>query len=109
LCFPAICRLDEKFLKPLFSIHVNVPVYSLGFAKRVVRIFDGIKVNHPVWRFNVLEYSNSALHQPYRLHSDRLPSFTRSERQTFFKLPGTGAVIFGIHTFVIKKVPSAPF
>ncbi|MDB3860900.1 DUF3445 domain-containing protein, partial [Paracoccaceae bacterium] len=35
--------------------------------------------------------------------------FTRSERQTFFKLPGTGAVIFGIHTFVIKKVPSAPF
>jgi len=43
------------------------------------------------------------------LHSDRLPSFTRSERQTFLKLPGTGAVIFGIHTFVIKKVPSAPF
>ena len=109
LCFPANWRLDEKFMKPLFSIHENVPEYTHGIAKRVDRIFDGIKVNHPVWRFNVLEYSNAALHQPYRLNSDRLPSFTRSERQTFFKLPGTGAVIFGIHTFVIKKVPSAPF
>jgi hypothetical protein len=109
LCFPANWRLDEKFMKPLFLIHENVPEYTHGIAKRVDRIFEGIRVNQPLWRFNVLEYSNATLHQPYRLNSDRLPSFTRSERQTFLKLPGTGAVVFGIHTFVIKKVPLAPF
>ena len=109
LCFPANWRLDEKFMKPLFLIHENVLEYTHGIAKRVDRIFEGIRVNQPVWRFNVLEYSNATLHQPYRLNSDRLPSFTRSERQTFLKLPGTGAVVFGIHTFVIKKVPPAPF
>jgi hypothetical protein len=96
-------------MKPLFLIHENVLEYTHGIAKRVDRIFEGIRLNQPVWRFNVLEYSNATLHQPYRLNSDRLPSFTRSERQTFLKLPGTGAVVFGIHTFVIKKVPLAPF
>ena len=109
LCFPANWRLNEKFMKPLFSIHRNVPEYSLEIAKRVDRIFDGIHVGQPMWRFNVLEYSDAALYQPYRLNSEYKPCYTRSERQTFVKLPDTGAVVFGIHTFVIKKVPSDTF
>ena len=109
LCFPANWRLNEKFMKPLFSIHRNVPEYSLEIAKRVDRIFDGIHVGQPMWRFNVLEYSDAALYQPYRLNSEYKPCYTRSERQTFVKLPDTGAVVFGIHTFVVKKAPSGAF
>tara|TARA_B100001057_G_scaffold386579_1_gene393554 strand:+ start:1626 stop:2354 length:729 start_codon:yes stop_codon:yes gene_type:complete len=109
LCFPANWRLKEKFMKPLFSIHRNVPEYSREIAKRVDRIFDGIRVSQPMWRFNVLEYSDPTLYQPYRRNKELKPSYVRSERQTFLKLPDTGAVIFGIHTFVVKKVPFDTF
>ena len=105
LCFPANWRLKEKFMKPLFSIHRNVPEYSAEIAKRVDRMFDCIRVAQPMWRFNVLHYSDPTLYQPYRRNVDLKPSYTRSERQTFLKLPKTGAVVFGIHTFVVKKVP----
>ena len=109
LCFPANWRLLEKFMKPLFSIHKNVPEYSSEIEKRVNRIFDGIRVGQPMWRFNLLEYSDPTLYQPYRLSPDQAASYIRSERQTFLKLPETGAVVFGIHTFVLKKVPSDTF
>ena len=109
LCFPANWRLHEKFMRPLFSIHRNVPEYSLEIAKRVDRIFNGIRVGRPMWRFNVLEYSDATLYQPYRLNPESKPYCTRSERQTFVKLPETGAVAFGIHTFVVKKVPFDTF
>ena len=109
LCFPANWRLKEKFMKPLFSIHRNVPEYSPEIAKRVDRIFDGIRVAQPMWRFNVLEYSDPTLYQPYRRNKELKPSYVRSERQTFLRLPDTGAVIFGIHTFVVKKVPFDSF
>ena len=109
LCFPANWRLHEKFMRPLFSIHRNVPEYSLEIAKRVDRIFNGIRVGRPMWRFNVLEYSDATLYQPYRLNPESKTYYTRSERQTFVKLPETGAVAFGIHTFVVKKVPFDTF
>ena len=109
LCFPANWRLKEKFMSPLFSIHRNVPEYSQEIAKRVDRILNGIRVGQPMWRFNVLEYSDATLYQPYRLRPECKPSYTRSERQTFLKLPDTGAVVFGIHTFVVKKAPSGAF
>ena len=109
LCFPANWRLLEKFMRPLVSIHINVPEYSSEIEKRVNRIFDGIRVDQPMWRFNLLEYSDPTLYQPYRLSPDQAASYIRSERQTFLKLPETGAVVFGIHTFVLKKVPSDTF
>ena len=109
LCFPANWRLLEKFMKPLVSIHIDVPEYSSEIEKRVNRIFDGIRVGQPMWRFNLLEYSDPTLYQPYRLSPDQAASYIRSERQTFLKLPETGAVVFGIHTFVLKKVPSDTF
>ena len=48
LCFPANWRLLEKFMKPLVSIHINVPEYSSEIEKRVNRIFDGIRVDQPM-------------------------------------------------------------
>ena len=56
LCFPASWSLEEKFLKPLIDIHVPVKAYDDNIAKRVQRLFDGLQINRPVWRFNALYY-----------------------------------------------------
>lgn len=109
LCFPASWSLSEKYMRPLVAIHDPVDSYDENIAKRVQRLFDGIQVGRPLWRFNVLNYAVSTLHHP-RTHAMRRSeaeqqskSYIRSERQTLLRLPKTKAVIFGIHTFVIKR------
>ena len=107
LCFPASWRLSEKFMRPLIAIHDPVASYDADIAKRVQRLFDGIKPGRPLWRFNALWYRDAELYQP-RGHADprsavdqgRAP-FLRSERQTLLRLPATGAVVFTIHTYVL--------
>ena len=108
LCFPASWSLEEKFLKPLIDIHIPVKEYDEEIAKRVQRLFDGLQVNRPVWRFNALYYEDSHLFQPRSVNQPRKKpapnqvNYFRSERQTLIKLPETTAIVFGIHTFVIK-------
>lgn len=107
LCFPASWRLDEKFLRPLTDIHHTVEAYDAGVARRVQRLFDGVKAGRPLWRFNALRYADAALFQPRSIHDQRDPpatgkeKFTRSERQCILRLPETGAVVFSIHTYVV--------
>ena len=109
LCFPASWTLEEKFMRPLIGIHIPVEVYDDNIAKRVQRLFDGIRPGRPLWRFNALNYADPALHQPRR-ENDRRPerhgqdaAYLRSERQSLWRLPKTDAVVFGIHTFVLKR------
>ena len=108
LCFPASWSLEEKFLKPLIDIHTPVKEYDKEIAKRVQRLFDGLQVNRPVWRFNALYYEDPHLFQPRSVNKPRKKpapnqvNYFRSERQTLIKLPETRAIVFGIHTFVIK-------
>lgn len=108
LCFPASWRLDEKFLRPLTHIHQTVDEYDAGIEKRVQRLFDGVKVGRPLWRFNALRYADAALFQPRSVHdprqqpSDGAEKFLRSERQCILRLPESGAVVFSIHTYVIE-------
>ena len=108
LCFPAGWRLSEKIGRPLTAIHGPVASYDDNIARRVQRLFDGLQVGRPIWRFNVLWYDDPALHQP---RSARMPRplsdprgapFLRSERQCLVRLPRTGAVVFSIHTFVLR-------
>ncbi len=109
LCFPASWRLDEKFMRPLLGIHDPVEVYTEDLARRVQRLFDGIRPGRPLWRFNALRYADPALHQPRSIH-DRRPErrdpdscpYLRSERQCLVRLPRTQAVVFSIHTYVVK-------
>ncbi|WP_300549320.1 DUF3445 domain-containing protein [Roseovarius sp.] len=108
LCFPASWRLADKIARPLSTIHVPVPSYDAGIARRVQRLFDGVQVDRPLWRFNALRYADPALHQP---RTRVQPSATggadypylRSERQCVLRLPRTQAVVFSIHTFVIDE------
>lgn len=108
LAFPASWRLKDKFMQPLTLIHVPVGEYDDLMAKRVQRLFDGIQVGRPLWRFNALWYLDPDLHQP-RATEDKRPHtgpngpYMRSERQTLLRLPLTGAVVFGIHTFVVRR------
>ena len=108
LCFPASWSLEEKFLKPLIDIHIPVKAYDDNIAKRVQRLFDGLQINRPVWRFNALYYEDPNLFQPRSVNQPRRKpapnkvKYFRSERQTIIKLPQSGAIIFGIHTFVVR-------
>ena len=112
LCFPASWSLAEKFMRPLTIIHEPVAPYDTNIAKRVQRLFDGLKVERPLWRFNTLHYASPELFQPRREKNRRVipkkhqVSYFRSERQTLIRLPQTGAVVFGIHTFVLDEIIS---
>ncbi len=102
LCFPANWRLAEKINRPLTGIHVPVPEYDENIAKRVQRLFDGVRVGKPMWRFNKLAYVDADLHQPYKRDVvDEMP-FVRSERQCILRMPRSEAVVFTIHTFVVR-------
>ncbi len=106
LCFPASWRLAEKIGRPLTAIHVPVPSYDDGIARRVQRLFDGVQPGRPLWRFNALNYAEAVLHQP----RSRVPPsetadlpYLRSERQCVLRLPETRACVFSIHSYVLAR------
>lgn len=107
LCFPASWTLAEKIGKPLIDIHIPVPEYDGDLARRVQRLFDGIRVGRPLWRKNVHWYQDPDLYHPKLENAPREQvaegDYLRSERQSMLRLPRTQAVIFGIHTFVVKR------
>lgn len=106
LCFPASWTLAQKIGKPLTGIHVPVEGYEGDLARRVQRLFDAIRPEQPLMRFNVLLYDDPTLHQPRTEFTPRpRPEFNiylRSERQCLLRLPQTRAVLFSIHTFVVR-------
>ncbi|SFS44354.1 Protein of unknown function [Sulfitobacter marinus] len=103
LCFPANWRLAEKVEQPLTAIHVPVDEYDANIARRVQRLFDGVQVGRPLWRFNRLAYADADLHQPRKREVDEAMPFLRSERQCILRLPETDAVVFTIHTTVVRR------
>ena len=115
LCFPASWTLSEKIGRALPTIHGPVATYDATIAKRVQRLFDGIRSGHPLWRANLLRYENAALYQPKSEEDTREPhvenpQFERSERQTLWRLPVSGAMVFSIHTTVValRESPNFP-
>jgi dimethylamine monooxygenase subunit A len=108
LCFPAYWTLAEKFLRPMTAIHTPVPEYDAALARRVQRLFDGIQVGRPMWRANELRRSDPGLFQPRPEAAERehrvAPEgpYLRSERQSLWRLEQTRAVVFGIHTHMVR-------
>ena len=110
LCFPANWRLADKIDKPLTTIHDPVPEYDDTIARKVQRLFDGVQVGQPMWRYNALYYAKPELHQPlkfdghmYGLEAAAALPYFRSERQSILRLPKTRACVFSIHTFVLRQ------
>ena len=111
LCFPASWMLSEKAGRPLVSIHAPVVPYDADLARRVQRLFDGVRPGRPLWRFNRLFYADATLHQPRSetarrtvtgLTAETAP-YMRSERQCIVRMPVSGAVVFAIHTMVVRN------
>ncbi|MCU0803182.1 MAG: DUF3445 domain-containing protein [Rhodobacteraceae bacterium] len=112
LCFPAGWMLNEKLGRPMMRIHQPVAKYTEDVGRRVQRLMDMVRVGAPLWRanghhsdaplFNPL--SEEASHKGYQavpvVATDK--PFIRSERQALIRLPASGAVLFSIHTYVIR-------
>ncbi len=107
LCFPASWTLAEKIGRPLIAIHRPVPAYDGDVARRVQRLFDAIRPGQVLGRANALVYDDPTLFQPCLEDAPRRPAQTggylRSERQCLIRLPESGAVVFSIHTSVIRR------
>lgn len=118
LCFPSSWILREKFGRALQDIHTPVPNFGRGTrnADLIQRMFDNLKVEQPVQRFN---WSLQAQHELYYPLSDiqrnaranQRPSkfddltavargFVRVERQTLRKLPRSGDILFTIRIYL---------
>jgi hypothetical protein len=108
LCFPSSWSLLEKFSKPLDEIHKPVPGFGPGSrnAEMIFRIFDNLKTEQPVRRFNWSVYSDNEL-----FHDDRaaehlkkgalgVGAFMRVEHQTLRKLPVSGDILFTVRIHI---------
>jgi hypothetical protein len=104
LCFPSSWHLREKFSRPLEAIHEPVPGFGPGTrnASMIERIFDNIKTELPMRRFNWSVYSDDEL-----FHADKeaehisesdlgAGAFLRVEHQTLRKLPVSGDILFTV-------------
>lgn len=106
LCFPASWTLSQKIGRPMTAIHEPVAPYTDDIARRVQRLFDAIRPEQPLWRANALVYDDPTLHQPRLEHERRPPplrrDYLRSERQCLIRLPKSRAVVFSIHTYIVR-------
>ena len=111
LCFPALWKLTEKVNKPLSRIHKPVKTYDPKVTRSVQRMFNNLQTNKPLWRANWYLYQDPELFSPLSeefSHTTNKEFFdgdfwVRVERQTLMRLPNTESIIFGIHTYVVKK------
>ncbi len=107
LCFPASWTLAEKIGAPLSKIHEPVTEYNQQLSARINKIFENIHPDRPMCRFNFLIYTDPSLFQPRRENvlkaiSPKCPRYVRVERQTLRRLPVSRAIVFAIHTFVVR-------
>ena len=92
-------------------IHRPVQHYTEKISRLVQRMFVNLKVETPLWRANWYLYNDPELFAPQKeeLSQATRKSFfeghfwVRVERQTLVRLPVTGAIIFGIPTFVVSR------
>lgn len=111
VCFPSRWDLTTKVGADLHGIHEPVPHYEerVGYATDVM--FDKLTPDRPVWRINWTVLDSPELFQPAqtgkkaRQHNSQDLTefgdnmFFRTERQTLWKLPRSGDILFTIRTY----------
>ena len=114
LAFPAGWTLAQKLGKPLTRIHKPVPDYGNDIAQRVQRLFDRLRPENGITRTNALRSSTCELFRPmdenapFENASDIERPYLRSERQCLIRLPKTGAIVFSIHTRIVRESDLTP-
>ena len=109
LCFPSTWVLAEKLGRGMDAIHAPAPGYAGKMAGMVARIFDNLKVEQPVERFNWSIYGDARLRyaQSKQDPFERFPpgqsvshAHIRVERQTLRRLPRSGDILFTVRVHV---------
>jgi hypothetical protein len=89
----------------MLAIHAPVLEYSGDIARRVDRMFQAIRPEQPLWRMNHNLADSAELFHPRKEADPRgrtNPQYVRAERQCLLRLPQTGAVVFTIHTYLLR-------
>jgi dimethylamine monooxygenase subunit A len=113
LCFPAGWTLSEKMGLAMMRIHLPVAKYTEDVGRRVQRLLDAVRPETPLWRANA-HLSRAPLfhplseHAPKDLHEQGEMPFIRSERQCLLRLPRSRAVVFSIHTYLLRRENLTP-
>lgn len=117
LCFLNGWSLDNKFGKRFMGIHDPAPRMIDPTIQAAHKLMERIPTNRPVWRaswnFKISDQLDmSARHteaynaELHRIAPELTPDnigervFIRIERQTVSRLPRSGAILFGIHTYL---------
>jgi len=111
VCSPSNWILPEKIGQTMDFIHRPVPEYTEVLAERVNRFLVGIRSgrvllrynwsiqegNELLWRDDLSPASSPILNTEASLATR---NYWRVERQTFIRLPKSGAIVFGIRIFL---------
>ncbi|HTN40322.1 MAG TPA: heme-dependent oxidative N-demethylase subunit alpha family protein, partial [Asticcacaulis sp.] len=108
LCFPSSWRLHEKFGKALQEIHAPVPDFGRDTRNATIieRMFDNLRPEQPVMRWNWSLHADDVLHHPHsagqwRFGDEKIDSlYFRLERQALRKLPVSGDILFTIRIYL---------
>ena len=111
LCFPSSWSLHEKHGRPMHQIHAPVPGFQQGSrnAGLIERMFDNLRPDMPVMRWNWSVYGDDRLFHPdgHEVGPGRFGSgpvadnvYLRLERQTLSKLPASGDILFTVRIYV---------
>jgi hypothetical protein len=104
LCSPNRWRLAEKIGGTMAAIHGPVARYDVDLDSPVTAMLARLAPSRPVWRINWGITNHPSLFQPHTPpHTPQIDPgamWLRVEWQTLRRLPVTGAVLFGIRTYV---------
>ena len=112
LCFPNDWSVGEKLGRSILDIHAPVPGFATELGKSTVRLFERLKVGHPVWRLNwsikatprlnlipLYAAENRAAAGAMTAEHVGIGCWLRVERQTLTRLPQSLAILFTVHTY----------
>ena len=109
VCFPSSWRPEEKVGLPVYEIHSPVPTLNERLGEQIDKFLAGINPGAAWERVNWGLSRSPELNQHPDCEIPRLkPPFdldqvwVRREDQVLFRLPETGALIFGINVFNIS-------
>ncbi|MEX0962705.1 MAG: DUF3445 domain-containing protein [Pseudohongiellaceae bacterium] len=106
VCAPSNWLLENKIGRSVDSIHEPVPDYDKVLSDRVNRFLHGLRSGRVMLRYNwSIQWGNELF---WRDHKSVIldptdngeQRYWRVERQTFIRLPNSGAIVFGIRIFL---------
>jgi len=109
LCFPSSWRLADKFRRPIHEMHAPVPGFggTTRNAELIARMFDNMRPETPMIRWNWSVYGDAELFHPHNSPARRFGGgeraenvFLRVERQTLRLLPQSRDIVFTIRIIV---------